>query len=150
MFGIAALFGKIFGTEKALEKVVDGAASALDKLVYTDEEEADDVRKSRSEARKMVIEWMKTTKGQNLARRFLALIITAVWLFQYITGMILDLSAIWATNPEKLTQAAKVLGDRADGMTGAMMLILGFYFAAPHMGSIATAALQRFGNGQSK
>ncbi|OEJ64645.1 hypothetical protein [Magnetovibrio blakemorei] len=138
-------FGKIFGTEAALQGVVSGVTRGLDALVYTDEEKAGDAAKDRSEARKMVVEWMASTQGQSLARRLLALIITAVWLLQYLTSMALDLVAIWEVNPVNLQLASSVIGERAGAMNGAMMLILGFYFAAPHMGDIAKAALLKFG-----
>ena len=36
------------------------------------------------------------------------------------------------------------VGGYADGMTGAMMLIIGFYFAAPHMGQFVNSAMDRF------
>jgi hypothetical protein len=61
----------------------------------------------------------------------------------------LDLAAVWASDAAKLHAAGAVIGGRAESMNGAMMLILGFYFAAPHMGKLAESALQRFG-GQKK
>jgi len=142
MFGF---LGRIFGTEKALSSIVDGVSNGLDALVYTDEEKAGDAAKSRSEARAMVIQWMAATQGQNLARRFLALIITAIWLLQYVGAMALDLASIWVADAARLQQASAVIGERASAMTGAMMLILGFYFAAPYMGDISKAALNKFG-----
>ena len=142
--------GKILGSEKALDGMVKGVSSALDSLVYTDEEKANDAAKDRSEARGMVVAWMKATQGQNLARRFLALIITAVWLLQYLSSLSLDLYAVSLEKPDKIIEASAIIGERAEGMNGAMMLILGFYFAAPHMGAIAEAALKKFGNTSKK
>ena len=138
--------GKILGSEKALDGMVKGVSSALDSLVYTDEEKANDAAKDRSEARGMVVAWMKATQGQNLARRFLALIITAVWLLQYLSSLSLDLYAVSLEKPDRIIEASAVIGDRAEGMNGAMMLIIGFYFAAPYMGDIAEVALKKFGN----
>ena len=143
--------GKILGSEKALDGMVKGVSSALDSLVYTDEEKANDAAKDRSEARGMVVAWMKATQGQNLARRFLALIITAVWLLQYLSSWALDLyAAVSLEKPDRIIEASAVIGDRAEGMNGAMMLILGFYFAAPYMGDIAEVALKKFGNNSKK
>lgn len=139
------LLGSIFGSPKAVTGVVESVTSGIDALVYTDEEKATDAAKERAAARGMLVQWMDTTKGQNLARRFLAMIITGVWLFQYIASMGLDVAAIFVSNPDALARSSVVIGDRADGMTGAMMLILGFYFAAPHMGRIAETALLKFG-----
>tara|TARA_R100000808_G_C2121459_1_gene132680 strand:+ start:211 stop:684 length:474 start_codon:yes stop_codon:yes gene_type:complete len=149
---IGALFGKIFGTEKALGSIVDGVSNGLDALVYTDEEKASDAAKDRSEARKMVIQWMETSKGQNIARRVIALMVTGVWLFQFVIAWLMNLWSVFVNNEIsiKLADAAKVTSDSAETMIGAVMLILGFYFAAPHMGSLAKAAVQKFGSAQTK
>ena len=149
---IGATIGKIFGTDKAVEAVVNGVSSGLDKLVYTSEEKADDAAKDRSEARQMIIAWMASTSGQNIARRLIALCVVGVWLIQYISMNILSVAAIWfhpvvegienGINP--LIQSANVIGGYADKMSGAVMLILAFYFAAPYMGSMVQGAMDKF------
>lgn len=151
--GIGALFGKIFGTEKALNSIVDGVSNGLDKLVYTSEEKSDDAAKDRSEARAMIVQWMETTQGQNLARRFLALMITGVWLMMYAVSTLGEMVQPWLSDPDfaqRFSASADALGDRANNMNGAMMLILAFYFAAPQMGSIAKAAISKFGGDDQK
>ena len=134
--------GKMFGTEKALTAIIDSASAGLDKLVYTDEEKADTAAKERSEARAMVVDWMRATQGQNLARRLIALSITIGWLSQYLTAQLLSCVAIWSNHAAQLHDSAKVLLEGASGMSDAVMLILAFYFAAPHMGDIARSILQ--------
>jgi hypothetical protein len=52
---IGETVGKIFGTDKAVNKIIDQTANAIDKLVYTEEEKAIDKSKNISEARSMVI-----------------------------------------------------------------------------------------------
>jgi hypothetical protein len=145
MFGIGSLLGKMFGTDKAVTSVVDNLSNGIDKLVYTAEEKAEDISADRSEARKMFIEWMRTTSGQNLARRIIALIVTGVWVLQYLIAMALSLISVWVTDPKKWLASAKLIGDYAEQMNGAMMLILGFYFAAPHLGKIVDGAMAKFG-----
>lgn len=145
MFGF---LGKLFGTDKALGSVVDSVSSGLDALVYTDEEKAADAAADRSEARKMVVQWMAATQGQNLARRLIALSITAVWLGMYLIGVLSSMVAVF-TNSEGVVTSAKVieLGDiakqSATDMNGAIMLILSFYFAAPYAGDIVKTALNK-------
>ena len=73
-----SFFGRLFGTEKALEGVVEGVSKSLDALIYTDEEKAKEAARDRSEARRMVVDWLAATQGQNLARRLIALSITGV------------------------------------------------------------------------
>jgi hypothetical protein len=143
-------FGKLFGSEKALEGIVNGVTDGLDKLAYTSEEKAEDAAKERTEARKMVVEWMGATKGQNLSRRLIALSITSVWLLQYVIAQGLDFSAVFVGGPEKLVEAAKVMRGGAADMSSAVMLILSFYFAAPYMGGIAKAATSMFTKDISK
>ena len=142
-----SIFSRIFGGQKASKALIDNVSKGLDALVYTEEEKAVDAAKSRTEARTMFIEWMKNTQGQNLARRLIALMITIVWLAQYLTMQVLGVTAVWLddSKSEKMIESAKIIGGYASSMNGAMMLILGFYFAAPHMGKIAETALNKFG-----
>jgi hypothetical protein len=145
---IGQVFGKLFGTDKAIEGIVSGASSALDKLVYTEEEKAEDRIKSVTEARSMVIDWMRATQGQNLARRLIALVVTGVWVFQYLAMVALSVAGVWMDHPDKFNASAHAIGGYAESMNGAMMLILAFYFSAPFMGDIAKGALAQFSKKQ--
>jgi len=144
MFGIGSLLGRIFGTEKATTSIIDNVSKGLDALVYTDEEKAQDAAKDRAAARQMIIKWMETTKGQNLARRLIALSIVAVWLFQYLASTCLNVAAIWLSSPEKLTESARIIGESAKNLNAPIMLILAFYFSAPYMGDIARGVMVKF------
>lgn len=141
--------GRIFGSDKAIQGAVDGVTNGLDKLVYTKEEKADAAAVDRANARAMLIDWMDKTQGQNITRRALAIIIAFTWLSQYFITGLLNIAAIWITDivtVEKVQLSAEVTANNANGMTGAMMLILGFYFAAPHLDKIIEPAMARFGN----
>jgi len=141
-----SFFGKLFGTDKAIEGVVKSVTAGLDALVYTDEEKATDAAHERSQARSMVVQWMQSTSGQNLARRLIALSLTLMW--GTIHGVKTVLAAIAPWFPDKADQimlSVKALEDSTTQLNGAMMLILAFYFAAPHMGSIVKGALDKFG-----
>ena len=51
----------------------------------------------------------------------------------------------WLTDYSiRLVESSKIIAERAESMNGAMMLILGFYFAAPHIGQIVTGAMDKF------
>lgn len=149
MWGI---IGKLLGTEATINKGIDVISSGLDKLIYTEEEKAGDASIERAKARGMLIKWMDATQGQNIARRLLALIISSVWLFMYILSAGLDLSVVWVNQElvDNIVKSADTIGARATQMNGAMMLILGFYFAAPHLGKIIPVAMKRFGNTEDK
>jgi hypothetical protein len=142
-----SFFGKLFGTEAALNSVVKGVTEGLDALVYTDEEKAQAGAKERTEARSMVVNWMAATQGQNLARRLIALSITGVWLLMYITSVIASIISLFIDSvltSEKMTKVSEITLSSAEDMNPAVMLILAFYFAAPHMGDIAKAVTSRF------
>lgn len=137
--------GKLFGTDKATEKVIDTVSSGLDKIWYTAEEKAEDQAQARREGQTFIIEWLKSTTGSRLARRMIALIVASLWALQYLMIQILSVSGVWSDNPEKLNASAQIIRESAGQTDAAMMLVLGFYFAAPHLGSIAEAALKKFG-----
>ncbi len=144
-----SFWGKLFGTEKALTGIVDGVTNGLDALVYTDEERAADAAADRSEARKMVVGWMAATQGQNLARRLIALSITGVWLSMYLVSVLCAMIAVFTNadgvvTAEKVSQVGVIAKSAAMDMNPAVMLILAFYFAAPHMGDIAKAVTGKF------
>ncbi len=145
MFGLVGeTIGKIFGTDKAAGALIDNISIGLDKLVYTNEEKAEAQAAALAEARQMVIKWLGATSGQNLARRLLALMITTIWLLQYLFMMIMSTISVWVQNPADFIKSAEIIGGYAETMKGAVMLILAFYFAAPHMGSIVQGALEKF------
>jgi hypothetical protein len=144
MFGF---IGKLFGSDKSVESIVSGVSNGLDALVYTDEEKATDAAKERAAARGMLIDWMQSTSGQNLARRFIALSLTMMWGVIHGIKTILATAAPWLTDKtEQIMLSVKALEEATTQLNGAMMLILAFYFAAPHMGSIVEGALNKFGS----
>tara|TARA_B100001057_G_scaffold316854_1_gene316978 strand:+ start:2514 stop:2969 length:456 start_codon:yes stop_codon:yes gene_type:complete len=149
---LGSLIGKIFGSEKAIGAAVSGISNSLDALVYTDEEKANDAAAERQKARAMVIDWMQSTSGQALARRLIAVSITFVWLAQYLFGWVMVIAAIFV-EPEiadRMREASNLTQEHADGMTGAVMLILSFYFAAPHLDKVVGPAMERFSKGGKK
>lgn len=150
-----SFWGKLFGTEKALTGIVDGVTNGLDALVYTDEEKAADAAADRSEARKMVVGWMAATQGQNLARRLIALSITGVWLSMYLVSVLCAMVAVFTNadgvvTAEKINEVGVIAKGAAMDMNPAVMLILAFYFAAPHMGDIAKAVTGKFTQSANK
>lgn len=148
MFGfIGETLGKMFGTDKAAGALINNVSSGLDKLVYTKQEQAEAEAASVTEARKMVVEWLKATSGQNLSRRIIALLVTAMWAIAKTVSIALPIAVIWtdSIDPDKVQQTLEIVSSSASDITSAMMLVLGFYFAAPYMGDIAKNALKKFG-----
>ena len=141
-----SFWGRLFGTDEALSGVVTSVTKGLDALVYTDEEKAVAAAKDRSEARSMLVGWMEATQGQNLARRLISLAITGVWLFQYVIAQVASSIAVfWHESAGQLNALAALQLQSADNMSPAVMLILAFYFAAPHMAAVVDAFTARMG-----
>jgi hypothetical protein len=150
-----SFLGKVFGSDEALGKVVDTAKELLDEAFYTDQEEAAAKAVARDKAQGMVIEWIKASTGSRLARRMIALAITGTWLSMFLFATLMSFLAIWvdpaipadggASTAQLMQASAALIDGRTERMTGAVMLILGFYFAAPYMGDLAQGALERFG-----
>jgi len=139
------LMGKIFGSEKALSSTISAVTNGLDALVFTDEEKAESAAKERTEARQMVVGWMERTQGQHLARRFIAMVVTTIWAVQYVLAMILDAISMWvADHSDRLVSTASNIREGGEQVTGAMMLVLGFYFAAPHLDKVVGVAMNKF------
>lgn len=138
------LFGKIFGSEEAIEATVKTVAAGLDALVYTDEERAKDAAADRAAARGMMVEWMRTTQGQNLSRRFLAFLIATSWAATHFTAVVLNVVAVFIHDPAKILAAGAIISNEADNMNAPFMLVLGFYFAAPHLDKFVKPVTDKF------
>lgn len=144
---IGETIGKIFGTDKAAGALINNVSNGLDKLVYTKQEQAEAEAASVTEARRMVVDWLKSTSGQNLSRRIIALVVTGMWTVAKTVSVALPVAVVWSDSldPGKVQKTLEIISTSASDITSAMMLVLGFYFAAPYMGDIAKGALERFG-----
>lgn len=137
--------GKLFGSDKAASSLIDNISNGLDKLHYGDQEQAEAHAKSVTESRQVLLQWLQSTSGSNLARRFIAISVTCIWALQYVVSMVLFALIPWL--PEyalAMQQSAMSLQSSGEAVSGAMMLVLGFYFAAPHLGSIVDRAMSKF------
>jgi hypothetical protein len=156
------LIGKAFGSDKSVAKGLSIIESAGDKLWYTEEEKADDRAKKGLQVQQFMAQWMESTKGQELARRLLAIAIAFTWIGMYVLSALMGIIAPWLDSAipvnelglavegaistyGKLMASADALDVKADKMSGAVMLILAFYFAAPHMDKVVVAAMEKFG-----
>ena len=72
MFGI---FKAIFSSSKDTSKIVDAAIGGIDSLFYTDQEKAE----ANMKVLDFKLEWAKATSGSNIARRFIAMVVTGIW-----------------------------------------------------------------------
>ena len=126
-----AVLGSLFGSAKAGAAIVDGVKSAADKLFYTSEEKADDAAKARSEGFSVYMRWLESTSGSRLARRFLALGVFSIWALEHVTSVAMQITATFATAPEKYKEAAALLADHAADNNALVGVVLMFYFGGP-------------------
>lgn len=140
---LGGFLGRLLGSPKALDETVRGVRDGIDSLVYTKQEKAQDSAEERSEFRNMLISWVQSTQGQNLSRRIIALSITFTWLMMFLSRMALSIVGIWVED-SRWKDSSEIIGDNIEQMTGAVMLILGFYFAAPYIGDISRKAMDKF------
>lgn len=164
---LSEVAGKLFGTNAAVEKVIEVTASGLGKLHYSSQEKAEDKAADTTEARNMLVNWIANTQGQNLARRILALSVAAMWLSMYAAFIFCKVLSIFYTGkmvvtttvvnnlPVDVTKSAiELAGDAllqgANDMNAPVMLVFAFYFAAPHMSSIIDIIFKKFAKGFTK
>ncbi len=74
---------RIFASSEDVSKIVDGAVAGMDKMFFTKEEKA--------EANQKLSEWylkyLAATESQNLARRFIAMIVVGLWATLVVIGV---------------------------------------------------------------
>ena len=144
-----SFFGKLFGTDAAADNIINRGFDLVDKSFYTKQEQGEALAEAENQARSMIIKWLESTTGSRLARRVIAFMITGTWLLMFILATAISVAALWVDDSltgARLTASTDLLDGRIETMTPAVMLILGFYFAAPYMGDIAKGALTKFGN----
>ena len=77
------ILSKIFGDTKNATTIVDGAVKGLDAIFFTKEE--------KSQANQKLADWylkyLSATQPQNLARRWIAIIIVILWAFLILLGI---------------------------------------------------------------
>ena len=78
-----SILKRIFARPDDATKIIDGAVSGLDKIFFTKEERAD----ANEKLSEWYLRYLAATEGQNLARRFIAIMVVALWIALIITGV---------------------------------------------------------------
>tara|TARA_R110002072_G_scaffold117369_1_gene248441 strand:+ start:74 stop:532 length:459 start_codon:yes stop_codon:yes gene_type:complete len=144
------LFKRIFGSPEIINESLSLIRDAGDVIWYTEEEKAQDAVRRGAQTDKLLIDWMESSKGQNLARRMLAVMLASVWMLMFLLSTLGDMIAPFLalhSDPafmDAWRESSDAIDGRTEQMTGAMMLILGFYFAAPHLGKVIDGAMNKF------
>lgn len=111
-----SILKRIFGDKDIANQVVTGAVAGVDKIFFTQEEKA--------EANQKLSEWylkyLEATQPQNLARRFIAMIVVVLWAGLIITGVVAQ-----KFNADYAKYVFEVL---AEIVMNPFLMIMGFYF----------------------
>ncbi|PUB82389.1 MAG: hypothetical protein DBP02_15155 [gamma proteobacterium symbiont of Ctena orbiculata] len=112
-----AFWKRLFGSEDVVGKTVDAAIKAGDALIFTDEE------KDRANQKKLewLLEFHKVSSGSNVARRFLAVMFSAVFLLLILVAALLYIVGLDAI-------AEKILTLIVETLVHPEMLVMVFYF----------------------
>lgn len=88
---MAGLLKRIFAGPEQVSSVIDGAKSAIDSGIFTNQERAE----ADAGLRGFLLEFMKATQPQNLARRYIAFAIVALFCVLVLLAV-----AVWPAMPE--------------------------------------------------
>lgn len=139
--------GKLFGTGDATSKMVDSISNGIDKIWYTEEEKAEDRAAAKREGNSVYMEWLRSTSGSRLARRYIAIMVTTTWTLQYIVALVLSCSVPWIETQatvEAINATIVSLKENGSQMDGAAMIVLGFYFLGNKADPLIEAAVGKF------
>lgn len=120
------MFGFIKGLFAA-DSVINTATKIVDKIAGTDW-----TPKDKAE---FILKYQESTKHQSPARRFIALCVTAVWLFLVVSMALSYIVGNLLGSPEVLMIGKDMKMIMADLIREPMNLIIGFYFVIGTMNS---------------
>jgi len=112
------ILGAIFGSSKNTETIVDNAVAGIDKMFYTAEEKAEAGQKMSE----WFLKYLAATQPQNLARRFIAIVVVLMWALLVLAGVI--------AYPLDKPLSEFIFRVLADVVMNPFLIIMGFYFAA--------------------
>lgn len=141
-----AWIGKLFGSDKAAESLVNHLSNGIDKIWYTEQEKSEDKQKAISEANNVYMQWLQSTSGSSIARRFIAIVVTIVWAAQYVGSLLMATLAPWFSDKQvvdAMMATSKALAENGDQGNAAFMCILGFYFLGNKADAMFTAAVDK-------
>jgi hypothetical protein len=119
-----SIFSSLFSAPEAISKTVDAVIRSGDALVFTEEE------KSISNQKKLdwLLKFHQASSGSNIARRLLAVMFSAVFLYHVMLVSTLYLLG-------KKTVAADILTLITDTLVQPIGIMIAFYFCVAAIGA---------------
>ena len=168
MLGLGFI-GKMFGSEKAGEKIIEGVSNGIDKLWYTKEEQAEDAAQAKREGMAVYMKWLESTSGSRIARRLLAVGAFSIWAVEHITAVIMRVLSNWwgdvsivVTNSvngiqevapatiNKLSLSADFLTATALDMQTLVAIVIAFDFGGPVLVDASANMLKKWAGTSDK
>lgn len=158
MFGFVA---KMFGSQKAGEKIIDGVVDGIDKLWYTDEEKAGDAAQAKREGMAVYMKWLESTSGSRIARRLLAVGAFSIWAVEHITAVVMRVLSNWFGDVTTLVDGTTVIVNKlslsADYLTATALemqtlvaVVFAFYFGGPVLVDASANMLKKWAGTDQK
>ena len=159
MFGFIA---KMFGSQEAGAKIIDGVTDGIDKLWYTDEEKAGDAAQAKREGMAVYMKWLESTSGSRIARRLLAVGAFSIWAVEHVSAVVLRILSNWWGDAQvladgvqvtinKLSLSADFMSATAYEMQTLVAVVFAFYFGGPVLVDASANMLQKWaGTGEKK
>ena len=118
--------GKMFGSAKAGEQIIDGAMNGIDKLWYTKEEKAEDAAQAKRETMTVYMKWLESTSGSRIARRLLALGAFSIWATEHIAAGLSSVFRQSGHTEAKLEETATFLAHTAQSNNTLVGVVFAF------------------------
>lgn len=115
----------LFSSTTIMETAVKGAYNSIDMAIYTDEERA----LAQQKTQEWLLEYQKATAPQNLSRRYIAVMITALWVVLIVLTAILKMVGMQV-------EATFILTLLTDVVMQPFSIIVAFYFLSHVVGKI--------------
>lgn len=122
------LLKTIFSGPEEAGKIIDGVLAAGDKAWYTKEEKAEDAGKARD----WYLKYLETTQPQNLSRRLIAVMVSALWVFVVLIGIM----GYWIDEDF----AKFVFSVLSESVNMPFSIIIGFYFGGHALQKLISGA----------
>lgn len=114
---------RMFGSAEQGDKLVDSAIGGLDKAFFTKEERADASR----ELSEWYLRYLEATQPQNIARRYIAMLVVWLWVVLVIATAFASIAASFGL-PGADDAASRLMALLVDVVLQPFSIILGFYF----------------------
>ena len=137
---------QLFNSPKALTKLVSAGVNAADALVLTKEEK----QRHHAKLAELSLKYLEASKGQNIARRCLALLIGSVWGICFLARVLFSSLGPFLSNEGaiKAQTSAAMLHESLREISGLVTIIIVFYFSLPHTAGIASKVSEKFMQGK--